>query len=170
MDIFYIIGNNIPFILTIISCYLLFDKTNLLFYYIIGLFSNSLLNLILKGIIQQPRPSFKNTYLATNHAKHFFYQNGIPFDLFGMPSAHAQSAFFSTMYIYLALKKIYFFYIYLFLSILTCIQRITFNFHSLEQVIVGSILGTFFAIPFYFLSNQNIKGNITEKIDDFGPI
>ncbi len=166
------IGFNGPFILIIFTIYLLWNKQNLLFYYVIGIFSNMILNIILKGIIQEPRPIFeeKKVSLAISHAKRVFYQNGVPFDLFGMPSGHVQSTFFSTIFIYLALKKMNVLYIYLLITLITCVQRVSSNYHSISQVIVGSLVGSFFALFIYTSAQQNIKGKIREKPDDNGPI
>ena len=131
-----------------------------------------ILNIIIKGIIQEPRPIYdhKKVSLAITHAKRFFYQNGVPFDLFGMPSGHAQSSFFSTIFIYFALRKMNITYIYLALTLLTCIQRISSNYHSISQVIVGSFIGSLFAFFVYNLAQQNLQGKIREKPDDNGPI
>ena len=166
------LGSHGPFILIILSIYLLWDHKILLFYYVIGIFVNMILNIILKGIIQEPRPIFddKKVSLAVTHAKRFFYQNGVPFDLFGMPSGHAQSSFFSTIFIYLALRKMNITYIYLALTILTCIQRILSNYHSINQVIVGSFIGSLFAFFIYYLSEKKLQGKIRVKPDDNGPI
>ena len=61
MDIIYKLLNETgrygPIILFFYSIYLLRSKANLFFYYTIGIFMNSILNLILKGIFKQPRPS-----------------------------------------------------------------------------------------------------------------
>lgn len=161
-----------PFILIILSIYFLLDHKNLLFYYVIGIFINMILNIILKGIIQEPRPLFDNkkVSLALTHAKRLFYQNGVPFNLFGMPSGHAQNSFFSTIFIYLALRKMNITYIYLALTILTCIQRITSNYHSINQVIVGSFIGSLFAFFIYYLAQIKLRGKIRLKSDDNGPI
>ena len=133
---------------------------------------NMILNIILKGIIQEPRPLFdhKKVSLALTHAKRLFYQNGVPFNLFGMPSGHAQNSFFSTIFIYLALRKMNITYIYLALTILTCIQRITSNYHSINQVIVGSFIGSLFAFFIYYLAEIKLQGKIRLKSDDNGPI
>jgi membrane-associated phospholipid phosphatase len=130
------------------------------------------LNIILKGIIQEPRPIFdsKKVSLATSHAKRYFFQNGVPFDLFGMPSGHAQNSFFSTIFIYLALRKTNITGIYLILALLSCAQRIMTDYHSVNQVIIGSFIGSLFAFLIYYLAEQKIKGKIREKPDDFGPI
>jgi membrane-associated phospholipid phosphatase len=161
-----------PFILIILSVYLLWNHKILLFYYVIGIFVNTILNVILKGIIQEPRPIFddKKVSLALTHAKRLFYQKGVPFDLFGMPSGHAQSSFFSTIFIYLALRKMNITYIYIALTILTCIQRITSNYHSINQVIVGSLIGFLFAFFIYYFSQKKLQGKIKVKADDNGPI
>ena len=161
-----------PFILIILSVYLLWNHKNLLFYYVIGIFANMILNIILKGIIQEPRPIFddKKVSLAVTHAKRLFYQNGVPFNLFGMPSGHSQNSFFSTIFIYLALRKLNITYIYIALTILTCIQRISSHYHSINQVIVGSFIGSLFAFFIYYLARTNLQGKIRAKYDDNGPI
>lgn len=161
-----------PLILIFLSVYLLWQHKNLLFYYVIGIFANMILNIILKGIIQEPRPIYDNkkVSLVATHAKRLFFQNGVPFDLFGMPSGHAQSSFFSTIFIYFALRKMNITYIYLALTILTCIQRVSSNYHSINQVIIGSFIGSSFAFFIYYLAEKKIQGKIWTKPDDNGPI
>ena len=161
-----------PLILFFLSIYLLWDSDNLFFYYIVGIFSNSILNLILKGFFQQPRPSYdvKHFNLALTHGKIFLFKNGIPYDIFGMPSGHSQLVIFSTVYIYMCLKKTNILYTYLIISFLTISQRVYFNHHSVLQVIVGAIVGGSFGYFVYYLAKEKIKGHITEKKDDYGPI
>jgi len=161
-----------PIILFFYSLYLLWNKQNLLFYYTIGFFSNSLLNIILKGIIQQPRPleDEKLFNLALKNVNKEIFKNGIPFDIFGMPSGHAQAALFSTVFIYLALKKTNILLFYLLISVFTMVQRIYNNYHTLFQIIIGDIVGALFAWVVFHLSQQKLKGRIREKRDDYGPI
>ena len=100
-----LIGKYGPFILIVITLYLLRNRNNLFFYYIIGIFMNILLNLVLKGVILEPRPlqDHKLFNLAIKNGKRFIFKNGIiPHDICGMPSGHAQSALFSTTFIYLS--------------------------------------------------------------------
>lgn len=172
MSILYEFGEYGPILLIILSWYLLWDNKNLFFYYSVGIFANAVLNVILKGIIQEPRPMFnsKKMDIIKTHAKSYFFQNGIPFDMFGMPSGHAQASLFSTIYIYLSLKQTNLLYIYLPLSLLTCYQRVKFDYHSVSQVIVGSIVGTAFGYFVYDLAREKIKNRIREKPDDDGPI
>jgi membrane-associated phospholipid phosphatase len=172
MGILYEFGSYGPIIMILISWYLLWDKKNLFFYYTIGIFANSILNLVLKGIIQEPRPLYDKdkVKLALTHAKQYFYQDGIPFNIFGMPSGHAQMAFFSTAFIYLSLKHTNLLYFYLFFSLLICYQRYHFNYHSISQLCIGAITGSSFGYFVYQLAKAKIKGRIREKPDDFGPI
>jgi membrane-associated phospholipid phosphatase len=171
MDILYELGGYGPILLIFLSWYVLFDQKNLFFYFNVGLFSNIILNVILKGIIQEPRPMFdgKKIKLMASHAKDFFFQNGIPFDIYGMPSGHAQTAFFITVFLYLSLKHTNLLYLCTIFSLIICYQRVKFEFHSILQVIVGSVLGSIVAYIFYQLAREKIKGHVKEKEDDDGP-
>lgn len=172
MNILYEFGAYGPIILILLSWYLLWDNKNLFFYYTVGIFANAVLNIIFKGIIQEPRPMFddKKVRLLKTHGKEYFYQSGIPFDIFGMPSGHAQSSLFSTIFIYLSLKQTNLLYIYIPLTLLTCYQRVKFDYHSISQIIVGGIVGTAFGYLVYKLAREKIKNIIREKPDDDGPI
>jgi membrane-associated phospholipid phosphatase len=172
MSILYELGAYGPIILILLSWYLLWDNKNLFFYYTVGIFANAVLNLILKGIIQEPRPMFddKKVRLLKTHGKEYFYQSGIPFDMFGMPSGHAQASFFSTVFIYLVFKQFNLLYIYIPLTLLTCYQRVKFDYHSISQIVVGGIVGLAFGYFVYQLAIEKIKNRIREKPDDDGPI
>jgi membrane-associated phospholipid phosphatase len=172
LELFDKIGFLGPVILNITSGYLLWDKQTLLFYYIFGVCFDVLLNLVLKGMIQQPRPceNIQTFNLALTHGKRFLFKNGLPYDIFGMPSGHAESVFFSTVFIYCALKKKYILYGYLFMSLIVISQRVFFMHHTPLQVFVGATIGSAFGGFVYYLARLNLKGHITEKLDDFGPI
>lgn len=172
IQLFNDIGSFGPLILIFLSMHLLWDNSNLFFYYTIGVFLNAILNLILKGLIQQPRPSedIKTFNLALNHGKRFIFKNGIPHDIFGMPSGHTQSMIFSTVFIYLSLRRKNWLYVYLLISLLTMMQRVVYNQHTILQVLIGVFVGAGFGYMVYFLAREKIKGRITEKRDDFGPI
>lgn len=172
MSILYELGGYGPIILILLSWYLLWDNKNLFFYYTVGIFSNAVLNIVFKGMIQEPRPMFdsKKLSLLKLHQKEYLFQNGIPFDMYGMPSGHAQTAFFSTIFIYLCLKQNNWLYVYLILTLIICYQRVKYDYHYISQVIVGSIIGSAFGYFVYNLAREKIKGRIREKPDDFGPI
>ena len=168
-----LIGKYGPFILIVITLYLLRNRNNLFFYYIIGIFMNILLNLVLKGVILEPRPlqDPKLFNLAIKNGKRFIFKNGIiPHDICGMPSGHAQSALFSTTFIYLSLKNTNIALSYLIISFITMYQRVISNYHTPLQVIVGSIVGSLFACVMFYFAKQNIKVVIKIKSDDNAPI
>ena len=171
-ELFNEIGIFGPVILYFLSIYLLWNSHNLFFYYNVGIFVNAILNLVLKGIIQQPRPSEdpKTFNLALTHGKRFLFKDGMPHDIFGMPSGHSQSSLFSTIFIYLSFRKTNLLYVYSFISLLTMCQRVIYKYHTILQVIVGSLVGGGFGYFVYFLAREKIRGHITEKIDDYGPI
>lgn len=161
-----------PLILFFTSLYLLWNKSNLLYYYICGYFLSAILNLVLKGIIKEPRPSEdpKLFNIALKHSIRFKFANGYPYDIFGMPSGHAQSAFFSTIFIYLALRDIKISIFYLFIALLTMYQRVLFNSHTVIQVLAGALVGILFGGFIYYMARQKIMGKLRAKPDDFGPI
>ena len=171
-ELFNEFGSFGPIILIFLSMYLLWNKNNLFFYYTVGVFIDNILNLILKGLFLQPRPNIdqKSFDLALKHGKRFIFKDGIPYDLFGMPSGHSQSSFFSTIFIYLALRKNNIAYTYLAISLLTMTQRVISNQHTIPQVCAGAILGCGTGYLFYYIATQKVKGQIREKPDDFGPI
>lgn len=172
MDIIYEIGKYGPGILNLYSFHLLWGKENLVAYYGIGIVLDALLNLILKGLLQQPRPSEdpKQFALALKHGKRFFFKNGIPYNIFGMPSGHAQSCLFSTTFVFLSIKKYNSFFIYLLISFVTMYQRVEYKFHTRWQVIIGAIVGILVAYCMYYLLEQKLKGLVREKPDDDAPI
>jgi membrane-associated phospholipid phosphatase len=171
-ELFNEFGNFGPVILFFFSIYLLWNHDNLFFYYVVGIFLNSILNLVLKGLLQQPRPSEDITKfnLALSNGKRFLFKYGIPYDIFGMPSGHSQSLLFSTVFIYLSIKKNNILYIYLIVSLLTMIQRVIYNYHTILQVFAGAIVGVTFGYFVLNLAKEKIKGHITEKHDDYGPV
>ena len=171
-ELFNKFGTFGPIILIFPSIYMLWNKKNLFFYYTVGVFIDNILNLILKGLFLVPRPTIdqKSFDLFFKHGKRFLFKDGMPYDIFGMPSGHSQSTFFSTIFIYFALRKNNITYIYLAISLLTMIQRVVYNHHTVPQVIVGAAIGSAVGYLFYYLATENVKGLIREKLDDFGPI
>ena len=168
-QIFDIIGGYGPLILFFISIKLLWSKSNLFAYYIYGFCLDIILNLILKGIFKQPRPSedpelFK---LAVKSGNRFRFPNGFPHDIFGMPSGHTSSVFYSAIFIYLSLKNINIFIGYILFSLLVVSHRLYFNHHTFIQTVVGAIVGLLFGSFMYYMATQKIMGKINDKMDDF---
>jgi membrane-associated phospholipid phosphatase len=175
LEILYIcfkfIGIHGPVILLIFSIFLLKNKDTLLFYYLVGIFCNVILNLVLKALIKSPRPDEDpdKFELAIKHLNRTF-KDGVPFNIFGMPSGHTQNALFSTIFIYFAFRSKKLFFFYLLISFITLCQRVISRDHTLSQVIVGSFIGAFVAYYAYYLAQEKLKGKIRERKDDYGPI
>ena len=171
-DLFHEVEIIGPVILGVLPIYLLWNKKTLFFYFIIGFLINALLNLVLKGLLQMPRPSEDagRFNLALTHGRRFVFKSGLPFDIFGMPSGHAQMVFYSTTFVYLALRNPIILYLHLFVSLLTISQRVAFNYHTPLQVIVGALVGIGMGYLVYCLAKNKIVGRITEKLDDFAPV
>ena len=171
IKILFQIGLYGRFILIFCSMYLLWDNNNLFIYYLYGKFIDLLLNLFLKGIFKQPRPledpELFNT--ALKHSERFKFINGYPYDIFGMPSGYAETTFYSTVFIYLALKNTKITLFYLLISLLTIYQRVNTKEHSFLQVIVGGIVGSIFGFFIYYIATKKITGKIRPKKDDNGP-
>jgi len=166
------IGENGPMLLLFITIFLLRNKYNLLFYYILFFIISLFLNLVLKGIIQQPRPSIetKTFHLMMKNKERYIYKHGIPYDIFGMPSGHSQSVLLSTVFIYLSLHDIKIAMLYLFITLITLTQRVIDNHHTIIQVIFGSIIGCLLGYVAYGMAKSNMEGKKTSKKDDYGPV
>jgi membrane-associated phospholipid phosphatase len=92
------------------------------------------------------------------------------FDRFGMPSGHAQSVFFSTAFIYFALKNVKISLFYLLISLNTLYQRVKYKNHSIGQVIIGSLVGSVIGYAFFKYAKHILKKELKEKPDDNAPI
>jgi membrane-associated phospholipid phosphatase len=172
LTIFTNFGRSGPFILIAFASYLLWNKSNLFFYYQIGVIISAILNLVLKGILKQPRPSedLKEFNLAIKNGHRFVFKNGIPHDIFGMPSGHSQSVMFTVTYISFALENLKISLSFLFIALLTMVERVIDNQHTFMQIVVGGLTGVVYGYLFYYFAQQKIKGVINEKPDDNGPL
>ena len=168
------IGEKGPLILMLTSIFLLRSRPNQLIYCIIGTFANSLLNVFLKGFFQQLRPSAnidsKTFQLALKNGKRFIFKNGIPYNIFGMPSGHAQLCLFYTVFVFMCLRQYNILSVYLLISLLTAYQRVNNSHHTILQVFAGSIVGICVGYLTYLLTSNNIKGCLKKKPDDNAPI
>jgi len=165
MELINSVGFISPFILILYSIRLLWDKHTLIVYYLVGLFCNTLLNYVLKGIIKEPRPSqnSKLINLALNNGR--IFSN----DIYGMPSGHAQSSLYSTIFIWLAFQNKNILILYLCFTLLTMYNRINTKSHTILQVIVGAIIGTFMGCFIFYIATKKIKGKFKPKEEDNAP-
>ena len=131
--IFTKLGSFGPIILYIAASYLLWKKNTSFYYYQVGFFTSAILNLVLKGIFKQPRPSEdpKEFNLAIKNGHRFIFKNGIPHDIFGMPSGHSNASLFTTVFIFLCLNDVKITLGFLFYSLL-----IIFSWHFHNSVLI----------------------------------
>lgn len=158
-NIFYILGQYGYNLLNACSIYLLWGKQKLLIGYICGLVLSITINLFLKFIIKQPRPnkdSKQYNIAIQNCNREDLIDYCIISAMYGMPSGHSSSVAFSTAYIFLALHSNKILFLYLFISFVTAVQRVVYNFHTFNQVIIGIIVGVIIAFFMYHLTTITI--------------
>ena len=157
------IGITAPILLFLFTYFLLWKKPYSLLFYVAGFMVNGILNLTLKAIIRQPRPDEdkKTIELALFNGKRFGP------DIFGMPSGHAQMVAYSLTYMFLTTHSFFWLVLYGILTIICLIQRYTSRNHTIEQIVVGTLLGSAFGAFMFMLSKKYLKGSISFKPDDY---
>lgn len=137
-------AKNIPFFMGFLSIVLLQEK-HLILFYVGGFIANEVINRVLKPILQDPRPVPIS-----------------PTNIYGMPSGHSQLAVYSLVFITLVLREKHYAILLLFsvLAVATMAQRVITKVHSLEQVIVGGLLGGVLGYIFHGLSKKIGKKGI----------
>ena len=140
-----LIGFFAPKILGLISVIQLWNRSTFLIGYILFWVGNNYLNQILKTIIKQPRPSGGRTIINEKY---------YGADIYGMPSSHAQSVFFSMIYLYLVKNSSGFLLLEMFISALALYQRWSYRKHTAEQLFAGSVIGFCMANIAYFATNK----------------
>ena len=149
-NIFEGVGDNGPYIMILASFGLLFSKPRMFFYFIVGIFLSFIVNNILKGVIKQPIPEFNtksvSIALQTNAMRYI-----LGYDIYGMPSGHAQTSFFITTFIYLVTRQVLITFFMILLSIMVMFQRVMYNEHTISQVLVGAIIGILFGVLIYHI-------------------
>jgi hypothetical protein len=145
-----IIGFNGPIILFLTSIIKLWKQKYIygyLLFYIINIFINNLL----KNTIKQARPNnTMNTITEKYPGVHKY----------GMPSYHTQSVFFSLTFLFLVKKSVFLLLIECFIAFITIYQRWINHHHTIEQLVVGSIIGIINAYIGYILTYQYITNSI----------
>lgn len=144
------------------SIYLLYNKSNYLFFYIIGFIINIIVNFILKEIVKQPRPKGDYNIFNPSESHKSRFLSGI----YGMPSGHAQHVLYSTIFIYLVFKNTNLTLVYALISLLTLYERVKYKNHTIIQVIVGAVVGALIAYYSYNCATKKIVGKLLSKQDD----
>ncbi len=166
--IFDVLGSNMPLLMILANIVLLQKKTYYQYFFVVFVIINVLLNTFLKQVIKQPRPSIddRTFQLMMKKSERFVRKHGMPYDIFGMPSGHAQSTFFSTVYNYMVFRDARMSAVFLFFCLWTMFQRVLFNHHTIAQVVAGAAVGAAFAYLVFELARKNIGGKFTAKKED----
>jgi membrane-associated phospholipid phosphatase len=144
VDLLYAIGFFSELIVIIMIIYLLYDRLFDLTFFILGIFSSLIINQLLKGVFRDPRPS--NPIKFLNNEQFPKKLSGKNFNIFGMPSGHAQNVSFALAYLYWTIPENFIMkFISIFIGVVTIFQRWWFKNHTLPQLFVGVIVGITFA-------------------------
>jgi membrane-associated phospholipid phosphatase len=143
MKIYYdIVGFWAPAILVIMVLIQTYETPQHFWYFLATILMNLGINKLLKHWVKEPRPC---------HTKQLYdfedYEN---YDNYGMPSGHAQVASYTSAYYFFLKNDVYWLIGSVGLTILTMIQRWKYKAHSVEQLVLGSLLGIVFAYIFYY--------------------
>lgn len=138
-----------PVILIIITLVLLLQNKLLLMTFVAGFFLNILVNKLLKHVIREPRPSSSFHRFALDGSETHVNVAGLGEEEFGMPSGHAQIVVFATAFIHLALHNIYITGLYTITSIITMVERVKYQNHTIFQVLIGGVIGLCMAYGIY---------------------
>jgi membrane-associated phospholipid phosphatase len=167
-----LIGEFGPIILFVITLFLLRFKATLFVYYCVGMLFKTIINSWLKVTIQQPRPiedpKLFDSVLQYHKSHHFYYQ--MSYDKYGMPSGHASSVFYSTMFVQLAFHDVKLTFFYFLVSLITLFQRVSNLYHTVLQVIFGALLGMLIGWVTFYMATQHKMGSLQLKKDDFAPM
>jgi len=138
-----VIGTYAPIAAYIFASFALTPR--LLFPFFLFGFINDILNRILKRWIRDPRPS-----LFRHEASSQFDMLTFIAGKWGMPSGHAQHIFYCIGYLlysgYTRINQVDIIPILVLLSLLTLYQRWVYYYHSVLQLVVGSLIGFLFGI------------------------
>ena len=154
-SIIHTIGYYGPLILIGITAYVLLFRRKYLIAFFVGLAANQYINETLKTTIKQSRPS--------NSKEHFVGPH-----IYGMPSSHAQTAFYALVYLFLTTRTSTAFSLYslthaiywlslIAIALTTLYQRYADRCHTMEQLAAGSIAGSAIAYLTFHVTQNYIQ-------------
>lgn len=158
-------GANAPLFLFFTSVWLLYHWPRALWFFLAGSTVNVCSNLLLKGIIQQPRPDKDQRVLeiAISQGERFSV------DKYGMPSGHAQYCGFALAFIYLSLQRPLVSVAYWILTLVTLYQRYAYHNHTLLQIAVGFGLGLGLGALFEHMSQKAAETGWQPRAEEHNP-
>ncbi len=133
MEIIYTLGYYGPLIMLLSTTAYTYTRSEHLIIYLSFFALNMLINNIFKKYYKESRP---NNRLYFNDSEKIHSKS-----TYGMPSGHAQSIAFSITFLYLTTRSYPILLGSMLLALLTMYQRVKFNSHTVQQVVVGCIFG-----------------------------
>jgi len=146
-----------PFVLLILGILLLWGNKGFWCAYLVIFVINIFINKVAKAIAKQPRPEDGESIMNEKYA-------GV--EMYGMPSAHAQSVFMSLTFLYLVKESPAWLFGELFIAGLTVYQRWKYRRHTIEQLGVGAIIGILVAWGGYNMTKQYLQENTLVKKEE----
>ena len=143
-----------PLLVACIAFYGLWGSNKYLLTYVCFFLVNMVVNKSIKLWVRQPRPTGGKSILGEVYGEVY---GGA--DEYGMPSAHAQSVLYSTIFLYLANGDVVWLLSGLGIAILTIYQRWSYRRHTIAQLFVGAVCGCVVA----YIANFTANRWITEK-------
>lgn len=150
MMIFDYIGHYGPIITFSVTFYSLVNRMKYLCVFVIGSMINHTINLLLKHIFKEERPTNPLPFIDSNNVSNEL----IKYNYYGLPSGHAQSTLFALTFMYLTNANMYFLYTMSCVTILTLYQRWKYRRHDMKQILFGAFLGMFFAWVLIYMTKK----------------
>jgi len=144
-----IVGFWAPAILVIMVGIQTYGNKMYFWFFLATILINLGINKVLKNWIKEPRPY---------HTKQIYdfedYEN---YDNYGMPSGHAQVASYTTAFYFFLTQDVYWLLGSMGLTVMTMIQRWKYNAHSVEQLLMGSLIGIVLAYVLFYGYNYYLQ-------------
>jgi membrane-associated phospholipid phosphatase len=154
MSLFYYLGTFSPILIFFITLFTLRTHKTRGYLYIFGYAFTLVSNYFLKLLFKQPRPN-QNAELFRIQLEH---GKLIDPSRYGMPSGHAQLLFYSLAFVLLSYSKWpNMFWLYSFLVLIGCTQRVVFHLHTPAQVVVGAFFGVLSAFFVVRISSSLLR-------------
>lgn len=132
----------------IVSYFLYYQRFFWMWVYVFLYIINICIILWLQKIWKDPRPSNGIEFMKAE------FHNS---EVYGMPSGHTQTVFFSLVYFYMITRSINWLLIMFFVVVCTISQRLIYRKHTILQIIVGGIIGTLYGYSAYLFINDYKK-------------
>lgn len=155
-NFFYAIGFFGEIIMIFLVCALIRHEMFYLLFYVVGIVLSSNINFLLKSYFKELRPNNPVKFLDTDN-----FSKSKTSTAYGMPSGHSQAVFFSIAYLWLTLHDTFLLQATSLIGISTVFERWYFHNHTLNQMFVGGIVGSLFALLTVYI--RELVKEVTEK-------